>query len=255
MRALILIGSKRTKDKGLVPECLYCGLDGVELQTAADKAAASGEYAEIGRLIHPVAAPMPIDPTPTTITTPTFPRPKVLAQPKVKKAQAEEEAAAKRAKTNPAADISLDKNGSLNLRTDGPEFEEWIAKGYAPAGYPPKGYAAKESAAWTMFQAEREKSKTPVETGNKDEAPTNLTPASTPPPAPSTPPASTVPATAQPEAAAPAPESAPAPEAATQTPPLASPVEPPLDESNVPEPSAASTPGAETKTAAKKKTK
>jgi hypothetical protein len=83
MNALILIGVKKSKS-GLQPESLYCGLDGVELEKAATDAAATKEYVFIGKIVNPSCTPMPIDPTPTTRTTPEFNRPKAHkpAQPK-----------------------------------------------------------------------------------------------------------------------------------------------------------------------------
>ncbi len=73
MKAFILVGTKQSAS-GPVPECLYCGLDGVELEKMAKLAAESKEYTFLGRLVNPSCAPMPIDPTPTVGTTPKFPR-------------------------------------------------------------------------------------------------------------------------------------------------------------------------------------
>ena len=82
MQAFILIGVKQTTS-GPVPENIYTGLDGVALQLAADKAAASRSYISLTRLTNPSGSPMPIDPTPTVATVPVFPRPKTIEAAKV----------------------------------------------------------------------------------------------------------------------------------------------------------------------------
>jgi hypothetical protein len=74
MRALILVGWKAVDGKGLVPENLYCGLDGVELDKAAQAAAETREFAYLGRLTNPSFAAVSVDPTPIVRTTPKFPR-------------------------------------------------------------------------------------------------------------------------------------------------------------------------------------
>jgi hypothetical protein len=79
MKALILIGIKRDSGK---PVCLYTGLSGVELQQVAAKAAASGEFREIGKLMNPSVVPMPIVGHVTKRSTPEFPREKAKKQPK-----------------------------------------------------------------------------------------------------------------------------------------------------------------------------
>jgi hypothetical protein len=70
MQVLILLGKKADR----VPVCLYCGLDGVELQKAADLARSTGEFVEIGRSTNPMTAPLPVSPSPTKVSgIPKFP--------------------------------------------------------------------------------------------------------------------------------------------------------------------------------------
>lgn len=85
MQALILIGVKYPKTGGKVVENLYTGLDGVALEAAAEKAAASMDYVEIGKVVNPSCTPMAIHPQKTVATKPTFTRPKPLPAPQSKR--------------------------------------------------------------------------------------------------------------------------------------------------------------------------
>lgn len=67
MRAIIVTGWKQT-DKGLQPENLYTGLDGVAAATAAEDAAKSRAFKFIGRLVNVSHAPLPVIHQPIQVT-------------------------------------------------------------------------------------------------------------------------------------------------------------------------------------------
>jgi hypothetical protein len=173
MQAYILIGVKRPKSGGKTVECLYAGLDGVALEVAAKKAAATKEYVEIGRLTNPSCSPMPIDPTPSTGTKPTFPRSKAAEIKQAEKNDLDKrqdeirrqrsnrlapKTAVPAAKVDDAqvhAESKQEQTGRYpggasveHLREDGPTLEEFVAKGYKAENYPPKGYAPKDTPAY-----------------------------------------------------------------------------------------------------------
>lgn len=164
MQALILIGAKRGKDGARIIECLYCGLNGVELQEMADLAAKSGEYEQIGKLVNPQTTPMPISGTKTVGTTPTFPRPKELPKPKIapkpEHMQKADDLTAKlraeRLKVSKAEQAGekpgLPPKTETKLREDGPTLEEFTASGYKAENYPPAGFAEKDSPALKLFK-------------------------------------------------------------------------------------------------------
>jgi len=80
MNVLILLGERRGEKGERIIDNLYTGIDGIKFQEIADVAARTKSYSYIGRVSNPFTAPMPIDPTPTSGTTPTFPRPKAVEQ-------------------------------------------------------------------------------------------------------------------------------------------------------------------------------
>lgn len=60
MRAILVLGWKAV-DK---PELLYCGIDGVSANRAADSARESGAYVKLGKLVNPSVVPLPHVPFP-----------------------------------------------------------------------------------------------------------------------------------------------------------------------------------------------
>jgi hypothetical protein len=59
MKALILLGCRKGSN---VPETLYTGLDGEELQKIAQAACWSGKWATLGKSVNPGLIPLPTEP-------------------------------------------------------------------------------------------------------------------------------------------------------------------------------------------------
>lgn len=64
MRAILIIGVKNDSTGSPQPECLYCGLSGVDAVAAATKAAATKSFIQIGKVAFPSHIPLPIVPEP-----------------------------------------------------------------------------------------------------------------------------------------------------------------------------------------------
>jgi hypothetical protein len=156
MQAFILIGSRFDNGKPVV-ENIYTGLDGVALQEASDKAAESGRYIAIGKIVNPSCTPMPITGVKTEVTTPAFPRsgggvtPRVRQSPPHILARDAQEKRNRENRLNPTP-VSV-KADSSGLRTDGPTMEEFIDAGYPPSRYPPVGWTEKPSPALDAYRA------------------------------------------------------------------------------------------------------
>lgn len=191
MKAIILIGV--VASSGSV-ENIYTGLDGVACEQAAEAAAKRGTYSAIGRINNPSVIPQPVTGTPTTATKPTFPanKPKIVVTKKQKPNPLDENNALLRKQReyrlkqfNSAKDLQKpeEKKGQEQkdqnaLREDGPTLEEFMAGGGLPDAYPPQGFAPKESAAWKMYQEQRElsaKSKSGIKTEQKPGKPAAAT--------------------------------------------------------------------------------
>lgn len=157
MNALILIGTA-AKDRAL--SCLYIGLDGVELEAAAKKAAASGQFQAISKVVHPSHVPLAVNDIETKANkTPELIRQKPLevklAAPKsgdpLAKINDQAEKLRKEREAKIANPLAGEKGGG-KLVHGGPTLEEWMAKGEKPEDYPPSGYAEKDSPALRLYK-------------------------------------------------------------------------------------------------------
>ncbi len=157
MNVLILVGKRRTPEGAIESVGLYCGTDGVALAEAAEKAAETKSFYEIGKIVNPSVTPMPIVPSVIKQTTPVFPRLKAKEHVKVAKGtkhieDLESDLARQRLdrfkqpQLSKSGELIQEKQPSTPREDGGPTINEYVARGYAKENYPPAGFAAKDEA-------------------------------------------------------------------------------------------------------------
>jgi hypothetical protein len=147
MSLFIYIGWQRQADKSVLVKCVYAGEDGAAGQGAWDEAIADGSMVRGKRFIEPTGGgSLPIDPTPTRSTKPTFiTKARPVHAPRV--ADPLKSIADHEQKTRDERSV-LEKQrlARLAMTGDGPDatkppssptIEEYVNAGYPAEAYPP----------------------------------------------------------------------------------------------------------------------